>query len=694
MRHSETHFRLASGLLFAVLSIVLNVGCTQTSLDATEIPVTTTPTIPRSPGSPTGPDFSSLTLSVLPLYPNNGANWNQYVLDDGADKLHATDAACTPAQACIHGAVLRKVSLSGITSCADLAMVDSADAFLWKCSLVGSTATFYSLGFKPQKGLADLLTAGTWKLMSVTLRSSGASLTSATSAWWTNTVTALPDNSVSGIVQVLSTPGTIYILNSSRASAGYSIEADRIAVVTASGMKMSYANVASNNCNGTTGSRTAADTKCLIFSAGFNYLWIEGNFTAVSGSEANRAAHGILVDTAKFLKIQSAWVSNFSMHGIYLDAVQKSSILDSRVANTPGNSGVEISNSSYVSIGRLQIQNGGQGLYVENSDHVTASQVVSQNNDSYSIEFDGCTDCTSVANTTVGSSYMGHDVWSSTNFMLHNVLAGNSDPSAVSFGGSTGVYVSQVAALSSTLGLAFDTTTTLRARGNFYLSGNTTACANTTATSSDLDASCVAGGGVAAIISSGSATLSSVMKGVVYLDSVSPNATSGTVSFPAAGSLASLDWMKFDSWYRAFGPEDASFPSATSRAKFSTGAGRIYDARLLALDQLLLNHSNSLTTASGTIDHGLNCPSDLAASNTITLNSKTYLKNAIELLGYAGGNENGLCETGEICLYSPNYGAYQGEGDFATVSCNFVNGAGAGTVSGVTIYAYPTNGVN
>jgi hypothetical protein len=84
----------------------------------------------------------------------------------------------------------------------------------------------------------------------------------------------------------------------------------------------------------------------------------------------------------------------------------------------------------------------------------------------------------------------------------------------------------------------------------------------------------------------------------------------------------------------------------------------------------------------------------LAASNTITLNSKTYLKNAIELLGYAGGNENGLCETGEICLYSPNYGAYQGEGDFATVSCNFVNGAGAGTVSGVTIYAYPTNGVN
>lgn len=688
----ETSRRLLRGLSFGFAGIcfVFNLACTKTFMDASTSDGTTTTPTTRLPGSPSGPDFSSLTISVLPLYPNHGANWNDYVLDDGADKLHATDTACSPASNCLHGAVLRKVILSGLSSCTDLSMVDSADAFLWKCQLVNNVATFYSLGLKPQKGLADLITAGSWKQMSVTLRSSGASQTSASSLWWGNTVTALPDNSVSGTTQVLSTSGTVYILNSSRASAGYSIEADKIAVVTASGAKMAYANVASNNCNSATGSRTGANAKCLIFSTNSNYLWIEGNLNAVSGSEANRAAYGILVDTAKFIRIQNSMISNFSTNGILLDTVQKSSVLDTRVANASSGAGMKLQSSSYVNVGRVQVQNGAQGLFVAAGDHINLNSVVSQHNDSYSIEFDTCTDCTAVASTVVGSASQGLDVWSSTNFMLHNVLAGNADPAAVNFGSTTGAYVSQVAAMSSTTGIAFDTTSTLRVRGNFFLSGNTTACTNVSATSSDLDASCAAGGGVAATISSATSSLSAVIKGVVYSDATTSVATAGTVSFPAAGSLASLDWMSFDSWYRAFGPEDSLFPSATSRGKFSSGSGRIYDSRLQALDQLLLNHSNSLTTSSGAVDAGLACPTDLAGSNTITLNSKTYLKNAIELVGFAAGNENGLCETGEVCLYSPNYGAYQGEGDFSTVSCTFVNG----TVSDVTVYAYPTNGAN
>ena len=54
------------------------------------------------------------------------------------------------------------------------------------------------------------------------------------------------------------------------------------------------------------------------------------------------------------------------------------------------------------------------------------------------------------------------------------------------------------------------------------------------------------------------------------------------------------------------------------------------------------------------------------------------------------GNDNGLCESGEACVYAPNIGAYQGEGalDFSR-RCEFRNGL----VSDVTLYSYPANGI-
>ena len=68
----------------------------------------------------------------------------------------------------------------------------------------------------------------------------------------------------------------------------------------------------------------------------------------------------------------------------------------------------------------------------------------------------------------------------------------------------------------------------------------------------------------------------------------------------------------------------------------------------------------------------------------------TFLANAMEIMGDGIGNDNGLCETGESCIYTPNFGAYQGEGDYmAQGTCSFQNG----TVSNVKMYAYPTIGI-
>ena len=66
----------------------------------------------------------------------------------------------------------------------------------------------------------------------------------------------------------------------------------------------------------------------------------------------------------------------------------------------------------------------------------------------------------------------------------------------------------------------------------------------------------------------------------------------------------------------------------------------------------------------------------------------TFLVNATEVFDDAIGDDDGLCESLEACIYSPNFGSYQGEGDYLSQTCIFSNG----TVSGVTMYAYPSNG--
>ena len=64
-----------------------------------------------------------------------------------------------------------------------------------------------------------------------------------------------------------------------------------------------------------------------------------------------------------------------------------------------------------------------------------------------------------------------------------------------------------------------------------------------------------------------------------------------------------------------------------------------------------------------------------------------FLRNASELLGDGLGNENGLCESFELCVYSPNIGAYQGEGTFTDIGT-----IASGTVQGVYLIQYATNG--
>ena len=173
-------------------------------------------------------------ITVIANYPLNGANWNDYIGNDGTpniyglpNQLGATDTACAaPANsdfsACLHGGEFRKVAVPNANSCIGLSITDSLAAFNWVCQVVNGSVAFYSTGLTPGMGLGNLVTSNGWLANSVAIRQSGmVIMSSSLGVWWTNSVTPLPDNSASTATVVdLSSAGTIYTLASSASTQG------------------------------------------------------------------------------------------------------------------------------------------------------------------------------------------------------------------------------------------------------------------------------------------------------------------------------------------------------------------------------------------------------------------------------------------------------------------------------------------
>jgi hypothetical protein len=179
------------------------------------------------------------------------------------------------------------------------------------------------------------------------------------------------------------------------------------------------------------------------------------------------------------------------------------------------------------------------------------------------------------------------------------------------------------------------------------------------------------------------------------VDSV--NATgglTGKMGFPAAENVT-FDWGRFENPYRIWNQySTAAYANITfGRDKWTTGMGGIFDVRLRKSDNVLLNHSGDVTKENRPFIADAPCPADLDGDNTATdrrTDVSTYLLHAMELILDGFGDDDGLCESNEHCLYTPNIGAYQGHGSFWNHTCDFK----PGTVSGVTIYAHPENGVD
>jgi hypothetical protein len=187
---------------------------------------------PVDAGVDAGP---ATVVNVGAVYPS-AADWNEYVKHDGADRWSANEVTCDGSEtglyhsACLHGGELRAVAVPDQPSCAGLVADDELGMFVWQCDDGQGFARFRSAGFQTGHGLTSAIDFSglDWLDNRVNVYA-GATLVaqSAFEKWWTNPIVEDNDGMVMGDAQA----GTVYVITTAEPSAHYEINASNVALV-------------------------------------------------------------------------------------------------------------------------------------------------------------------------------------------------------------------------------------------------------------------------------------------------------------------------------------------------------------------------------------------------------------------------------------------------------------------------------
>jgi parallel beta-helix repeat protein len=598
---------------------------------------------------------ASLTVAAIPLnpvsalFPTNGANWNDYV--QGTVSA-ATDTACNAASdtACVHGGERRIVVATGMSSCAGLTASDDLGAFNWTCDGSTNPVRMVSTGLAVGKKLSDLVDFGTAGFksnkVSVNLNSNLWGVTPST-AWWSNPV------AVNNSAGSLPTASTIYLVTAQPNPAyAYTLDADKVALaiqpdLALTGPGNGSSVVASNNHN--------------------NFLWIEGAVNATGDSKA------VDLRYVNFSALRNVAAYNSSGDGIYL-ANSWHNTLSGITANNNGSNGVNLATSSGNALSGVNVSNNGSmGVYVNSTSNNNLLSNVTASNNGYGVVLWSASNSTMSGITASNNGY-GVYVYSASNNTLSNVTASNSTGYGVVLASSSNNTLSDVTSSNNGYGVVLATASNNRFTGLLNVGNNTTNCQVTGGTNPGLvTTSCNNNGSSDAALTNGITLASSFVGKVSSDDAQNTSDASGVADYSIV--TPTFDWAHFDNAYRGWGIDGSAFPNTDQRGRWTTGAGRVWDWSLAASDTVLRNVL-ALPTGNDTITQTW---SD--ASTT------TFLRHAVEISGDGIGNDNGLCESGETCVYTPNIGSYQGHGNLVSAG-TFSNG----TLTGITLMTYATNG--
>lgn len=621
------------------------------------------------------------------------SDWNDYVKNNGTDRFSADGTACTGSEtggyykACVHSGEIRKFDFFEKTSCEGLTGSDDAvtgGALNWICSAGKSKITFYSTGLKKGKYLSDLLDWTTsipvWKSISFSVsEGKNTLLKTKASVWWKNSISS--DSLQSG---PFNTAGMIYPFTQAMQTTQNSLDigANKTSYVVKPEFILSQSNGAKNSV-----------LALMKASAAKSFIWIEGSFDAseyCGGIVANGSFYVL-----KNVKIQNPYQSTASCttvteaHGISIPA--SNSLIEDAVSINSAQNGIHTSGSYNLFLDVLASNNTTNGIQaVSPGTNNSFFRILAASNASRGFLIQGQT-LSAVQNiTSINNNATGEDLLTGSNqHLLINSLLLNNATSGFSQTGTSNNTVYDIfssnngasaaaAQINSTSGSYTNNTY----YGTLRFSGTSVSACGALATPAGIGYTnvCAVEGNSNFSTSFNIDTISSILgesSGKAGSDSSNSDFSTGQAPY----SL-SINMLNFQNKFRAVGKSGGIFPDLTAaqRGNCTAGTCQLWDLSLKKTDVTARNINS--------------CPD---GNSVISYNSNTVLKNAVEILNDGIGDEDGLCESNETCLYIPNSGAYQGHGNLisasstspGTTNCSDIS---SGTVSNIKLMKYESNG--
>jgi hypothetical protein len=628
---------------------------------------------------------------VVDVYPGHG-EWNDYVRRSAADTswFEQPNTPCDGTETglpstCIHGGEKKKFRVLGTSDCTGYSARDALGAFDWICRAESGAIGFFLDGLKPDRGLRDLVLADAWRANSLQIYRDGQlQCESASATWWSNPVVPLPPGDGNGVTRLAApthVPGTIFTVDASRTSAGYSLELDRLAVITLNGSRLRYAGSPAPNCNINTGEVANPGRRCILLAGAQKFLWFEVSLDASSpaGDFATEpfALVGIRSSQFRHVEVSNATSDNFMLRRSSGNLLHRLALASSEDEN-------------------MWLDAGGDNVFHELRSF-NAGWEGAQNNGSTGNRFikavvaatslTGLQLCRSTLfhATIASSNRTGLEVACSDNIIAQVLVINSGDGGIYSDQSSNDLYANVAAVHNVGAGIELFGGSGQRFHGVLKLGGNDTGCVSS-ATSAGIDASCQPINGSTHILRAGADCSASLVERTGDSQNLSAD-TSGAAPYSPA-----LDWFRFDNLQRVWGAGVAGLPGASSRGRCRTGNCGIWDLRPASGDAELRDRSGDGVTAGAPFVPGGTCPAAAQGDRTVKPASEPpFLLNAVELVLDSAGDNDGLCESGESCVYSPHLAtAHQGSGEPRDQApCLFEGGSGTQAVTDVTLYGHP-----
>ncbi len=579
--------------------------------------------------------------SVTAQLPINGAKWNDYVQ---GIVTTATDTACVAASdtACIHGGERRVVVATGMSSCAGLTASDDLGAFNWVCDGSTNPVQLVSTGLAPGKNLSDLIDFGARGFLSnkVTVYHNGSAwgVTPASTAWWANSV--IVNNNGGNLV----TASAIYLVTADTTN-HYTLDADKVALVIQPGVTLS-----------------GPGTDDAVYSYSTNHLWLEGNINTSNPSSYT----GVNLQYVNFSMLRNLSVQN-GFTGVYLAGGSYNALAGVTVSNSAH--GIDIGAASNNTLAGVTLINNYFGVNLASGSNNNILAGITASNSHYGVELFDSSNNNILAGITASNNYIGVYITSSSNNnILASVTASNNNNGVSITNSDSTKFWSLAMSNDGSQDISLDGTTNTHFDG-LYKDSGLTSCQLLNG-AAEFDANCSPVNTGSNFARNSPITLANSFVGMMTGDDTqnASDASGAAADYPAAP--ITFDWTHFDNSYRGWGID-----GSPAQGQWTTGPGRIWDWSLLASDTVIKG-VQPLPTGNDFITH------TWSDSSTVT-----FLRNAVEIQN-SGGNNNGLCESNETCLYTPNIGSYQGQGNLISAG-TFTDG----TLIGITLMKYETNGV-